>query len=92
MKSNLGLDESKNTPQESAQHQYVPYNHHIQSSPNFRCPYCQSNVGFIRDSKISTGGWIVFVLLLFMCFPLCWLGFFITDKFDVCGSCAVRLN
>ena len=28
-----------------------------------------------RDEKISAAGWILFVVLLVMCIPLCWLPF-----------------
>lgn len=40
--------------------------------------------------KVSTGGWIVFALLLLMCFPLCFLGLLIKDRFPVCPNCRAR--
>lgn len=87
MKSTLGLDETQHSePVQVQPIQYQP----IQST--FRCPYCQSNAGYIRQSKTSTGGWIVFAVLLLVCFPLFWIGFLIQDSQDVCVSCRVRLN
>ena len=57
----------------------------------FRCPYCQSNLP-PEVTNISTGGWITFVLLLFFCFPLCFIGLFIKEDYRVCRSCRITLG
>jgi hypothetical protein len=46
----------------------------------------------VTHSKISTGGWIVFVAMLFLCFPLFWVGLLIKDEYKVCCECGTRLG
>lgn len=38
-------------------------------------------------SKVSTGGWILFVVLLVGCFPICWLGLLIREHGQRCTRC-----
>jgi DNA-directed RNA polymerase subunit RPC12/RpoP len=40
-----------------------------------KCPYCKYEGYPIMEEKISTEGWILFVVLLFVCLPLCWIPF-----------------
>jgi hypothetical protein len=65
-----------------------------QESPQFgfQCPFCKSYGPPIVRKKISTAGWVVFVILLFACFPLCVIGLFITEDYRVCSSCAITLG
>jgi uncharacterized membrane protein len=42
-------------------------------APMWRCPFCGCATPPIEDEKISTGGWVMFVALLFLCFVLCWI-------------------
>ena len=35
----------------------------------YRCPYCGTNQPPFTVSKISSGGWVVFALMLLFCFP-----------------------
>lgn len=59
----------------------------------FRCPFCQSNAGYFVSNKTSQAGWIFFwVLLLFLCIPLCWIGLFITETHQICRSCGMKLG
>jgi DNA-directed RNA polymerase subunit RPC12/RpoP len=58
----------------------------------FRCPNCQSTITPIFVKKVSTNGWIVFVALLLMCVPLCWLGLLIKDEGFHCQSCGLKLS
>jgi hypothetical protein len=39
-------------------------------------------------TKISTGGWVLFVGLLILCFPLCWIGLLIKSSWKECPHCA----
>src|SRR2546425_588926 len=44
----------------------------------FRCPYCNTSALPTTRSQISTAGWVTFVLLLvLLCWPLCWIGLLI---------------
>ena len=61
-------------------------------NPGFRCPFCQSRIGYYINTKISTGGWVFFVLFLLFCFPLCWIGLLIVDKHQFCAHCNMKLS
>jgi DNA-directed RNA polymerase subunit RPC12/RpoP len=58
----------------------------------FRCPYCGTDEPPIRRSRVSTGGWIVFVALLFVCLPLFWVGLLMTEEYTVCYDCGIKLG
>lgn len=69
----------------------------VQAGPigqtGFRCPFCSSSAGPRHHSKISTGGWIMFwMLLLFLCFPLCWIGLLMKDSYTTCRACGMKLG
>jgi hypothetical protein len=63
-----------------------------ESNVGFRCPFCHSNVPPEVKSKISTAGWVIFVVLLIACFPLCIIGLFIKEDYRVCRSCGIKLG
>jgi DNA-directed RNA polymerase subunit RPC12/RpoP len=56
------------------------------------CPFC----GFIGlpdvKSTTSTVGWVLFAFLLLSCFPLCFLGLFVTNDSLVCRECGSELE
>jgi LITAF-like zinc ribbon protein len=56
------------------------------------CPFCRANSPPLDRYKVSTGGWVVFGLLLFFCFPFCWLGFLIKEHSRVCAHCGSRVS
>lgn len=58
----------------------------------FRCPYCGSDETPFLRSQISGAGWAVFVIMIFLCFPLCFIGLLITEEYRVCRDCGVRLG
>lgn len=61
----------------------------------FTCPFCHYQGPPIVERKMSSNGWVMFVLLLLFCIPLCWLPFVIDGcKEDVrkCPSCGTRLG
>lgn len=58
----------------------------------YHCPRCGTTTPPIINKKISTGGWVVFVVLLFMCLPLFWIGFLIKDEERICPMCSTRLG
>jgi lipopolysaccharide-induced tumor necrosis factor-alpha factor len=63
-----------------------------QGQSGFRCPFCQSNLPPLAKRKISTTGWIVFVVLLIFCFPLSIIGLFIKEDYRVCSSCGIKFG
>jgi len=58
----------------------------------FRCPSCGSPEPAVRQSQVSTTGWVVFAVLLVLCFPLCFLGLLIREEYLQCGTCGTRLE
>ena len=59
---------------------------------NYRCPRCQTNQLPRVEKKISTGGWVVFAVLLLAFFPLFWIGFLIKEEVHICPVCNVHLK
>ena len=60
----------------------------------FACPYCGSDAPPRDETQISSGGWVLFVVLLvFLCWPVCWIPL-ITMKETVrkCGDCGTKLG
>ncbi|MFL5342194.1 MAG: LITAF-like zinc ribbon domain-containing protein [Gemmataceae bacterium] len=55
------------------------------------CKECGSDAPPIHRSQISVAGWIVFVVMLLLCWPLCFIGLFIKDEYSVCGECGARI-
>jgi len=45
-------------------------------------------------SKVSTGGWIVFVFLMLTCFGilLAWIGLLMKENYKVCSQCGIKLG
>lgn len=58
----------------------------------FRCPFCKTSSPPYVRSKISTAGWVLFVVLLLGCFPVCWVGLLITENYRVCDECGITLG
>lgn len=56
------------------------------------CPYCHYTGVPRITQKISTGGWVTFVVILFLFFPLCWIGLLIKKDVYVCGQCGIELG
>lgn len=61
-------------------------------APVFRCVYCGTTRRPIVKSEVATGGWVLFVVLLFFCFPLCLLGLLVKNHFRTCSDCGIRLG
>ena len=58
----------------------------------FECPYCGTDELPVVKSQISTGGWIVFAVMLVTCFPLFWIGLLIKEDYRECYDCGVQLG
>ncbi|HEV3258465.1 MAG TPA: LITAF-like zinc ribbon domain-containing protein [Gemmataceae bacterium] len=59
---------------------------------DFRCPFCGSRHPPTFRPVISTAGWVVFVVLLIFCLPLCVIGLFIKADQRVCSDCGIELG
>lgn len=62
------------------------------TSPVWVCPFCHRPGQLVFVSKVSTAGWITFILLLLFCFPLCFLGLLMKDSRSLCPNCHVQIN
>jgi DNA-directed RNA polymerase subunit RPC12/RpoP len=58
----------------------------------FRCPYCNATTPPFRGQRISTGGWITFAVLMFVCLPLFWIGLLMKEDYTQCSNCGIKLG
>jgi hypothetical protein len=57
------------------------------------CPYCAFNGSPARHSAVSTGGWIMFVVLLVCCFVFCWIPIVtMRTSWSVCRGCGTKVG
>lgn len=59
--------------------------------PAFHCKTCNYWGNAMIVNKISTGGWVMFVVLLFLCFPLFWIGLLMREQKACCPNCRVMI-
>ncbi len=57
----------------------------------FVCPYCRTNLPPRLTSRVSPAGWVIFALLLLLCWPLFWVGFLIREEGLRCRNCGRQL-
>lgn len=55
------------------------------------CDRCGSTYPPYQRTVISQTGWVLFVVLLILFFPLCWIGLLMTETQINCSDCGVRL-
>ena len=53
----------------------------------WRCPRCAYAGQAMVTTKVSTGGWILFVVLLFVTIIFCWVGLLIKETKMMCPQC-----
>ena len=65
-----------------------------QNMPLFQCPFCHTTMPPRIGRRISTAGWITFILLT--CFlitiPFCWIGLLIKEDYRVCSMCGMKFG
>lgn len=95
------LDEIKNRepghptlPRAEAHHQQrmMQVQNYPIPGPVLLCPYCGVRAPAVRASKVSTGGWIIFTILLLCTIILCWIGLLIREEYNSCSYCGARLG
>ena len=60
-----------------------------------KCPFCSHEGPPNIKKELSGGGWVLFVVLLLLCFPLCWLPFVIDgckNEIRKCASCGCKMG
>lgn len=55
------------------------------------CPYCRVTNYPRSAQRISTAGWVVFAVMLTVCFPLFWIGLLMKEEQRNCSNCNMRL-
>lgn len=81
-------------PQHQA-HNYPPahfYGAAPLQAPAWTCPFCRYQGQPTQHHKISTGGWVVFAVLLVFCFPICWIGLGIRETTIECTGCGTPVG
>ena len=64
-----------------------------EDGPSFRCPFCKSRWPPRRKSKVSNGGWVMFCVLLILCFPIFWIPLLLMKEDDTfCSNCGVKIG
>jgi DNA-directed RNA polymerase subunit RPC12/RpoP len=58
----------------------------------FRCPYCGTDEPPDAVRYTSATGYATFVILLFMCFPLCIFGLMMKETYHRCSDCGITLG
>lgn len=61
----------------------------------FTCPFCGNQGPPIISKTMSSGGWILFAVLLVFCLPLCWLPFVLNgtkEEVRKCYGCGAKLG
>lgn len=58
-----------------------------------RCIHCGFQGLWTSTSKVSGGGWVLFVVLLICCFPLCWIPLIaMRETGRKCGQCGIIMG
>ena len=57
-----------------------------------RCRCCDSKLEIVRREQISQGGWIVFAVMLLVCWPLFFIGLMMKEEYMACADCGARLS
>lgn len=58
----------------------------------YQCPRCHTKTPPQVVSSISTGGWIFFIIFLFICFPISFFGFTMKEETRFCPLCGVDVG
>ena len=61
-------------------------------NPTFVCPRCQCPTIPRYETRVSSGGWAVFAVLLILFFPLFWIGLLIKETIVCCSRCGFRMR
>jgi DNA-directed RNA polymerase subunit M/transcription elongation factor TFIIS len=57
-----------------------------------RCRECGSTRRPVTREEISQNGWILFIVLLIVFWPLCFIGLFQKETYEICDDCGARLR
>lgn len=69
-----------------------PFSPSSAPSGGFTCPLCQSHAIPVTRHRTSAAGWVMIVIMAFLCFPLFWIGFYFKEDYQVCRTCGKSLS
>ena len=58
---------------------------------DYHCPNCGTTYPPLREKRISSQGWLVFIIFLVLCLPLSVIGLFMKEELQVCPLCRARI-
>jgi hypothetical protein len=65
----------------------------LETKKRVTCPFCHVSGQVYTTSRVTTGGVIVCIALLVLCFPLFWVPLLtMTERHAYCGACSLRIN
>ena len=59
-----------------------------------KCPFCNHEGNPVVSKQVSVVGWVIFVAILFICFPLCWIPFVVDgckEEVRKCSGCGAKI-
>jgi predicted RNA-binding Zn-ribbon protein involved in translation (DUF1610 family) len=77
---------------ESSRHEIARRRYSRRRNTPFECPNCGSREKPELRVETAQVGWIIFVILLLFFFPLCWLGIFMRETWEVCWECGHKVR
>jgi DNA-directed RNA polymerase subunit M/transcription elongation factor TFIIS len=69
-----------------------PRRNRSRSKRKFKCRECGSRRRPVERTEISQNGWILFIVLLIVFWPLCFIGLCQKETYEVCDDCGARLK
>jgi DNA-directed RNA polymerase subunit M/transcription elongation factor TFIIS len=69
-----------------------PRKSRVRRKRKFKCRECGSTRRPVTKEEISQNGWILFIVLLIVFWPLCFIGLFQKESYEVCDDCGARLR
>lgn len=89
----IGVPEEDDRPRRSRRRDDDDEDDRLRRRPGgFKCPFCGGSTPPKVTRQVSTAGWIIFVILLLACFPLCALALFVTEDHRSCHDCGIKLG
>lgn len=62
------------------------------SAPRSKCPHCRGLMEPRLAWRITAHGWLLFLMLLIPCLPLCWVALFLRTSYQQCSLCRAALD
>ncbi len=71
---------------------FIVNNYYGAADVPFECPFCCTDRLPTQRTRISMNGWVTAICMLFIFFPLFWIGLLITEPWFECSDCGSKLS